>query len=240
MFVVKGLSDYKNSNFHGSAVNFEKAYDLNQNNSDIKTFLAYSYYYNKDYINLLNIDTSQGLTQVDANIINNLKTNVLWEEEGYDYAYPHFQKLSKEALPDNVKREIDLKLDLKRFKRDIKGSFNKYLLADNDFDRFVIMKEINENYKSYAPAYYLLGRMYFKQGEYKKAIEYFEDAKARKLPSLRLELENLKLLGISQFSVGDYYGAIETFENMAELDSNQQYKKYAENFIERSKWSQKN
>jgi len=240
MFLVDGIRDYKNSNYYGSTVNFEKAHELNKNSSDIKTFLAYSYYFNKDHLNLLNLDTSQGLTEVDVNVINNLKTNILWQEKGYNYVYPHFQKLSKKTLPENIKREIDLKLDLKRFNRDIKKSFNKYLLANNEFDRLIILKDINEKYSSYSPAYYLLGRIYFNQGDYKRAIENFKIAEARRLPTLRLQLENLKLLGISEYSRGDYYAAIKTFEKLSKLDPNQQYKIYAENFIERSKWALKN
>ena len=240
MFVVEGLRDYKDNNFFGSTANFKKANELNSNSSDIKTFLAYSYYYNKDYINLLNLDTSQGLTEVDVNIINNLKSNVLWEEEGYDYAYPYISKLSKKALPDHIKREIDIKLDLKRFNRDIKKSFNQYLLANNDFEKIVILIGINKRYGSYSPAYYLLGRIYLKKGDYRRAIENFETAASRTLPTLRLQLENLKLLGIAQYSAGDYYGAINTFEDLVKLDPNKNYKSYAENFIERSKWALKN
>ncbi|MGI9533763.1 MAG: hypothetical protein ACR2NW_02330 [Thermodesulfobacteriota bacterium] len=239
-FVVEGLRDYKNNNFFGSTVNFEKANELNKNSSEIKSFLAYSYFYNKDYINLLNLDTSQGLTEVDVNIINNLKSNVLWEERGYDYAYPYIAKLSKKTLPDHIKREIDIKLDLKRFNRDIKKSFNKYLLANNEFEKIVILMGINEKYSSYSPAYYLLGRIYLKKGDYGRAIENFKTAASRTLPTLGLQLENLKLLGISQYSAGDYYGAINTFEDLAKLDPNQNYKNYAENFIERSKWALKN
>ena len=221
-------------------VNFKKADELNNNSSDITSFLAYSYYYNKDYLSLLNLDTTKGLTEVDVNVINNLKSNIIWDERGYDYAYPHFQKLSKGVLPENIKREIDLKLDLKRFNRDIKKSFNEYLLANNEFDKFVIMSGINKKYSSYSPAYYLLGRIFLKQGNYKQAIENFKAAEARRLPTLRLQLENLKLLGLAEYSKGDYYGAIKTFERLSKLDPNQKYKQYADNFIERSKWALNN
>ncbi len=240
-FILKGIKKYKGKDFAGAAVIFNKTHSLNNNNSKVKTLLAYSYYYSEDYDELLNMDTTRKLTELDKNIINNLKTNAMWTQKGYDHAYPYFKELIDKALTDSTKEEVALKVDLRRFKGDIKRLFNGYLLADNYFDRFVIMKDINEKYRSYFPAYYILGKMYLERRDYERAASNFEFANARsdKLPSPEIRLESLKLLGISQYSSGDYYGAIRTFTKLAKLDPGR-YRNYSHNFIERSMWAVKN
>ena len=216
-FISKGFMDYSSDNFYGSTRNFEKAYELNPGNPNVKTALAYSYYYNKDYDKLLNLNTD-GLTEVDINIVNNLKTNVLWDRKGYEYAYPHYVKLSDSSLPNDIKRSIDLKIDLKRFHKNIKKAYKDYLLTDNTIEKIAILEDLKQRYRSYAPAYYLLGKIYLRQGNYDRAIENLEISEIRRLPGDNLRKENLKSLGVAQYSAGDYYGAIKTFNKLAKMD----------------------
>ncbi len=235
---AKGIKEYKNGDFQGASIRFKQVHDLS-GDSDALVFLAYSYYYNKDYKNLLDLDTKKGLTEVDSNIILNLKLNTLWTEKDFDrLTYSHFKKLVNLPIPDNVRREIDLKLDLVRFNKDLRRSFINYLTTRNSFDRFVIMKEINKDHSSYYPAYYLLGRMYFERGDYKRALDNLKvaNSSSSKLPSLRVQLDNLKMLGISYYSLGDYQGTIRTFESIIDISPDQRYEQYARDFIERARW----
>ena len=239
-YISEAYSDYGSDNFYGSTTNFEKAYNINPTNPDIKTALAYSYYYNNDHDKLLNLNTD-GLTKIDINIINNLKANVLWNRKGYEYALPHYTKLKNSSLPNDIKRSIDLKLDLKRFHKNIKQAYKEYLLTDDTIEKIAILEDLKHRYRSYAPTYYLLGKIYLRQGDYKRAIENLEISEIRRLPSVNLRKENLKALGVAQYSAGDYYGAIKTFNKLVKLDEDGgEYKPYAENFIKRANWELNN
>lgn len=236
---AKGIRKYKSGDFSGAAIKFRQVHDLS-GDSNAKMFLAYSYYYNNDYDSLFDLDIETGLTEVDANIIRNLRLNALWAQRDLNRPpYIHFKELRSKPLPDNVRREIDLKLDLVRFGKGLRQDMVNYLTADNSFDRFVIIKEVSELYRSYLPAYYLLGRMYFQGGDYKRALNNFKtaDSSISELPSLGIQLENLKLFGISYYALGDYDGTIRTFERIVDLAPDQRYRQYARNFIERAQWA---
>ena len=235
-YISEGYKDYASDNFYGSTDDFEKAFKLSPQNPNIKTALAYSYYYNKDYDKLLNLN-ADGLTKIDVNIINNLKTNVLWDKKGYEYAYPHFLKLRDSSLPNDIKRSIDLKIDLKRFNKNIKSAYKEFLLTDDTVEKIAILEDLKQRYRSYVPAYYLLGRIYLRQGNFKRAIENLEISEIRRLPGKNLRMENLKSLGVAQYSAGDYYGAIKTFNKLARMDEDGgEFKSYADNFIQRANW----
>jgi len=239
-FISEGFDDYRSNNFYGSTIDFEKANELNPDNPNIKSSLAYSYYSNKDYDKLLNLNTD-GLTEIDINIINNLKANVLWDRKGYEYAYPHFVKLRNRSLPNDIKRSIDIKIDLKRFNQFIKNSYNDYLLTHDIVEKIAILEDLKQRYRSYVPAYYLLGKIYLSQGDYKRAIENLEISELRRLPGNNLRMENLRLLGVAQYTAGDYYGAISTFNKLKRMDEESgEFKSYAQNFINRANWELNN
>ena len=75
----------------------------------------------------------------------------------------------------------------------------------------------------------------------KLAIENLEISEIRRLPGKNLRMENLKSLGVAQYSVGDYYGAIKTFSKIDKMDEDGgEYKSYAQNFINRANWELNN
>ena len=239
-YLSEGFKDYASDNFYGSTSDFEKANELNPHNPNIKSALAYSYYFNKDYDKLLNLNT-EGLTKIDINIINNLKANVLWDRKGYKYAYPHFVKLKGRSLPNDIQRSIDLKIDLKRFNKNIKNAYKDFLLTNDTIEKIAILEDLKQRYRSYVPAYYLLGRIYLRQGNFSRAIEHLEFSEIRRLPGDNLRMENLRSLGVAQYSAGDYYGAIKTFNKLARMDEKGgEFKSYAENFIDRANWELNN
>ena len=239
-YLSEGFKDYASDNFYGSTSDFEKANELNPHNPNIKSALAYSYYFNKDYDKLLNLNT-EGLTKIDINIINNLKANVLWDREGYEYAYPHFVKLKVRSLPNDIQRSIDLKIDLKRFNKNIKNAYKNFLLTNDTIEKIAILEDLKQRYRSYVPSYYLLGRIYLRQGNFKRAIEHLEFSEIRRLPGDNLRMENLRSLGVAQYSAGDYYGAIKTFDKLARMDEKGgEFKSYAANFIDRANWELNN
>ncbi|NIU88395.1 MAG: hypothetical protein GWN11_02285, partial [Candidatus Dadabacteria bacterium] len=85
-------------------------------------------------------------------------------------------------------------------------SYNDYLLTDDIVEKIAILENLKQRYRSYAPAYYILGKIYLSQGNFKRAIENLKYSEVRKLPSENLRMENLRALGVAQYSAGDYYG----------------------------------
>jgi tetratricopeptide (TPR) repeat protein len=83
----------------------------------------------------------------------------------------------------------------------------------------------------------LLGRIFYKNGEYQRAVSYLRESEELGLPSMDLGLENLKILGISLYSTGDYDGAIERFQRIISLDPDGKSRDYAIDFEERSGWA---
>ena len=115
------------------------------------------------------------------------------------------------------------------------------MLTDDTIEKIAILEDLKHRYRSYSPTYYLLGKIYLRQGDYKRAIENLEISEIRRLPSVNLRKENLKSRGVAQYSTGDYYGAIKTFNKLVKLDEDGgEYKPYAENFIKRANWELNN
>jgi len=130
---------------------------------------------------------------------------------------------------------ILLKIDLKRFNKNIKNAYKDFLLTNDTIEKIAILEDLKQRYRSYVPAYYLLGRIYLRQGFFNRAIEHLEFSEIRRLPGDNLRMENLRSLGVAQYSAGDYYGAIKTFKKLARMDEKGgEFKSYAENFIDRA------
>jgi tetratricopeptide (TPR) repeat protein len=101
----------------------------------------------------------------------------------------------------------------------------------------VILEEVIKDFPDYAPAYYLLGRLFYKNGDYRRATSFLLESESLGLPSEGIEIENLRLLGISLFATGDYEGAIKRFQSIMNLEPNGVLKEYASGFVERSEWA---
>ncbi|MEE8043762.1 MAG: hypothetical protein V3T32_01370, partial [Thermodesulfobacteriota bacterium] len=102
------------------------------------------------------------------------------------------------------------------------------------------LEEVIKAYPFYAPAHYLLGRLFFNKGEYEKAAPHLIQAYLLELSGEELTNENLRILGISLFAKGNYDQTITTFEYLLSNEQNEAAKQYAQDFIERSRWIKEN
>lgn len=233
-----GIRAFRNGNLYKAGEFFSEALNLDKTDPILIESLAYTYYYENDYTKLINIiNRAQFLPSVDKNILENIRGNVLWQL-GKD-AKPVFESLITEPLPDDIKREIEIKLSAISYGGEIEKRMREYFGTRDRLSQIMILEEIAKIFPDYSPAYYLAGRMFFDKADYKKANFFLIKSESIGLPSEALEEENARILGISLFAIGDYKGAIKRFEQITSMSSDKAFKDYSMDFIERCKWAGK-
>ncbi|MGE5445464.1 MAG: hypothetical protein ACM3SR_12825 [Ignavibacteriales bacterium] len=234
----KGLEAFRNGNLYKAGKFFVKALNFDKTDPILIQSLAYTYYYENDYIKLMNIiNGAQPLSSVDKNILENLRGNVLWQS-GKD-AKSVFESLLTKPIPDDIKREIEIKLSAISYGGEIEKRIREYFGTRDKLSQVVMVEEIMRIFPGYSPAYYLAGRIFFGKADYKRAIFFLVKSESLGLPSENLEGENSRILGISLFATGDYEGAIKRFEHIVNTTSDKALKDYALDFIDRCKWAKK-
>jgi tetratricopeptide (TPR) repeat protein len=200
--------------------------------------LAYIYYYDKDYGKVMDlVDKTDSLPEVDRNILENLRGNVLWQSGKAAQAEAVFESLLEKPLPDDIKREIEIKLSSIRSGEEIEDKIREYFGTRDKLDQVVALQEIIKVSPDYGPAYYLLGRIFFHEGNYEVASSFLSKSESLVLPSENLRKENSRILGISLFATGNYDGAIKTFNNLLDMSPDGALKEFAVDFIERCEWT---
>ncbi|HEX3035934.1 MAG TPA: tetratricopeptide repeat protein [Thermodesulfobacteriota bacterium] len=233
----KGLEAFKGGNFYEAKGFFRRALSFNQSDPILINSLAYAYYYDKDYINLIGIvDKPMSLPEVDKNILENLRGNMLWQSGKVQTAKAIFKSLQEETLPDDIKREIQIKLTSISAGGKIEDKIREYFSTRDRLSQVAILEEIIRDFPDYASAYYLLGRIFFNNGDYAKAAYYLSQAELLGLPSKRIRKENSRILGTSLFATGDYGGAIKRFEYIINMGKGKKGGTY--DLIDRCKWMQ--
>jgi len=234
----KGVKEFDNGNIY-SAINFFKmALSFNEHDPILISSLAYSYYYDRKYDKVLGlIDGNQNLNRVDKQILENLKGNTLWQLGKINEAEGIYKNIPRDQIPKEIEREIEIKLSAMMKGGEVEDGMLEFFSTKDEVIQVGALNEIIRKYSDYSPSYYLLGRLFFNRGEYEKAYKYLKESEALGLPSLNLELENLRLVGISLFAIGDYEGAINRFQRVIKLDPDGELKYYAQDFIERSTWA---
>lgn len=236
----KGIKAYKDENYYEARGYFLDALNLNKSDPVLFAGLAYAYYYNKGYNELIDlINNSQTLPEVDKNILENLRGNVLLQRGRVLEAKSVFESLLGKPLPEDVKREIEIKLNAISSGNDIEKKIREYFRTREKLYQAVILEEIIRDFPDYSPSYYLLGKIFYSKRDYKLAASYLIESESLGLPSESLEMDNLQLLGISLFATGDYEGAIKRFQFIVDLEPNGVLKEYAIDFIERCEWARK-
>jgi tetratricopeptide (TPR) repeat protein len=234
----KGFKALGEGNFYEAKKFFLKALGFNRGNAALIESLAYTYYYDKDYNQLMDIvEKSNSIPEVDKNILENLRGNALWQSGEVEKAKSVFELLRKKTLPSDLKREIEIKLSSIQIGGEVERRIREYFSTRDKLNQVAILEETIRDFPDYSPSYYLLGRIFFNEGNYKKAVSFLIESESLNLPSESLEKENLRILGISLFATGDYEGAIRRFENIINIDPNGALKDYALDFIERCKWT---
>ncbi len=236
----KGIKAYNDENYYEARGYFLDTLNLNKRDPVLIGGLACSYYYNKDYNELIDlINNSRTLPEVDKNILDNLRGNVLWQRGSVLEARSIFESLLGKPLPEDVKREIEIKLNAISSSGEIEKKSREYFSTREKLYQAVILEEIIRDFPDYSPSYYLLGKTFYSNRDYKMASSYLIGSESLGLPSESLEMYNLRLLGISLFAIGDYEGAIKRFESIVSLNPDGVLKDYALDFIERCRWAGK-
>lgn len=231
-----GLKAFKNGNLYQAQKLFVEALNFDKTDPVLIQSLAYTYYYENDYTKLMNIiNGTQSLSSVDKNILENIRGNVFWQS-GKD-AKSVFESLLTKSIPDDIKREIDIKLSAISYGGEIEKRIREYFGMRDKLSQIVTLEEIIRIFPGYSPAYYLAGRILFAKADYKRAAFFFVKSESLGLPTENLENENSRILGISLFATGDYEGAIKRFERIVNTTSDKALKDYAVDFIERCKWT---
>ncbi len=235
---INGVEAMNTGNYHDAVYYLSRAYKIAKSDPDIRTPLSYAYYYDKDYRNLLNIiNSDNGGRGIQNNILRNLRANLLWQNNGYVLALSMFEQLRDKPLPENIKREIEIKISLENYDSELKSMYLEFLKTNNTIDRLVILQEIVSRYNFFAPAYHKLAEMFFNTGDYQRAATYSYKAEARGLPSRNLKLHNLRILGVSLYALEDYTGSVNAFDRYKMVSADNADVSYANDFIDRVKWT---
>ncbi|MFI5323663.1 MAG: hypothetical protein ACHQ6U_09070 [Thermodesulfobacteriota bacterium] len=228
---------YGDDDFYRAREYFSDAMTYDGNDPVVLNGLAYSNYYRKDYEEAIRVaDSGQSLPEVNRAILDNLKGNALWQSGNAKEAEGIFRSVRGTPLPDDLKREIDIKLSAIE-EDDSRGQNVREFFSTRD--RALQAASLSEsilNSPDYAPPYYLMGRLLFNTGEYERAVPYLSMAEYLGLPSGELTDENLRILGISLFTYGKYDEAAEAFTRLAS-DSDGEKKDYALDFLKRIEWA---
>jgi tetratricopeptide (TPR) repeat protein len=234
----EGLKAFSDGNLYIAKKLFNEALSFDQRNPVLVDSLAYIYYYDKDYGKVMDIvDKIDSLPEVDRNILENLRGNVLWQSGKVAQAEAVFKSLLEKTVPDDIKREIEIKLSSIYSGGAIENKIREYFRHRDRLKQVVALYEIIKGFPAYAPAYYLLGKILFAEGDYEVASSFLSQSESLGLPSEELRKENSRILGISLFATGNYEGAMKSFENVLNMEPNGALKEFALDFIERSEWT---
>ncbi|HML96409.1 MAG TPA: hypothetical protein PKC29_13380 [Thermodesulfobacteriota bacterium] len=235
----KAFANYAAGNLWRAGEIFSEARGYDENDPMLINGLAYSAYYSGDYQGAIEIaGQPAGLSKVDRIVLSNLRANALWQAGDTDAALEIFDGIEKRYLPDDVQRELDIKISAIREGGSAEEGAREFFATRDRALQAIAMEEAIQGAPGYAPAYYLIGRQLFNAGEHTKAVPYLETARYLGLPSDRLASENLRLLGTSLFAEGDYEGAAAVFRELASLSPRDE--SYAADFLGRINRSEQN
>jgi tetratricopeptide (TPR) repeat protein len=237
---AEGFKFYRSDNFGKARESFAEALEYDGSDPVVLNGLAYSSYYEGDYDEAVRIaGETDALTQVDRAALENLKANALWQKDDAQAAGRIFSSLRRGPLPDDLKRELDVKLSALAAGGTPGESVREFFSTRDRTLQAVSLSESILSAPEYSPSYYLLGRLLYNAGEYERAVPYLSMAEYLSLPTEELNRENLRLLGISLFASGRYDESDIIWSRMAS-DGDPQSRAYALDFSLRAAWSRKN
>jgi len=229
---------YGANNFPKAHGLFEEALSYDGSNPELLNGLAYSYYYGGKYDEAIRTaETTASIPETYKTILLNLKGNALWQSGETAEAERIFRAVNRKAIPDDLKREIDVKLSAIEEGGESGERIKEFFSTRDRVRQAVSLEESIVLSPDYAPAYYLLGRMLYNSGDFEEAEPYLALAEYLGLPSDELTAENLRILGISLFADGDYGGAEAAFGEIIDSDEEGRLNDYSADFIDRSAWA---
>ncbi len=232
---------FRDNNYFRARENFSEALKLNGSDINLISWLAYSHYYDGNYERAKEIAGSAAPnSKLEANTLENIKGNSEWQAGNSGEALRIFKSLRGEQTTNNLARELEIKISAISEGSMVEEKIKEFFATRDEVLQLGHLQDLIMERPSYAPAYYLMGRLFFNEGEYVKAAPNLIEANLLGLPADSLTNENLRILGISQFSQGRYGQAMVTFNYLLLLEDNEAAKAYAQDFIERSKWMKDN
>ena len=232
---------FNDDNYYRAKERFSDALKLNNTDPSLIRWLAYSHYYDGNYKRAKEVaGSSASSTNVQKTLLENIKGNSQWHMGGSEEALNTFNSLQNKDIPYYLSRELEIKTSAISEGGLIEENIKQFFGTRNELLQFGYLQEIISEEPTYAPAFYLMGRLLFNEGEFEKAIPNLIEANLIGLPNYKLRNENLRILGISQFAQGNYDQAIVTFNYLLLLEENEAAKAYAQDFIDRSGWMLQN
>lgn len=236
----EGYGYYANDNFLRARKAFTEALEYDGNDPALLTGLAYSSYYEGDYDGAARIAGGTGaVTESDRAVLENIRGNALWQKGDTEAAAGIFRTLRQGPLPEDIKREIDIKLSAIGTGGTTGESIREFFSTRDRPLQAVSLAESILGSPDYAPPYYLMGRLLFNSGEYERAIPYLSTAEYLGLPTGETARENRRLLGVSLYATGRYDESAAVWSRIAS-DGDAESRKYALDFMERVEWGRKN
>jgi tetratricopeptide (TPR) repeat protein len=233
----RGYEDFDEDNFHDARKNFSKALEYNNTDPALIYWLAYSHYYDRNFDRTLEITRSSSPeTQIQKDLLRNLEGNTLWQTGDSEEAGMIFNDLLSHQLADSTKRELEIKLSAIKADSEVDENIKQFFGTRDEVLQLNALQNSILTDPFFAPSYYLKGRFFYNQGEYEKAVPELIRAFLLGLPTLRLQNENLKLLGICLFAGGKFDQSIAVFDELLLNEDNIQTQRYAQDFIDRANW----
>ena len=238
---TNGFKHFSDDNYFKARELFSRALGYNPTDPVLINGLSYAHYYDGNYDEVGEVIKNSGIVpKVDKRILYNLRANALWQEGNTQEAAEIFKAVRNEALPDDLKRELDIKLSAINKGGQSEQKIREFFGTRDRVIQEAALQELIRSSPGYSPAYYLIGRQFFNNQQFEKALPYLNTAGNFGLPSDKLEKENLRILGITQFSLGNYDDAVKTFKKLSTIADTEVSKNYALDFIERLKWADEN
>ena len=233
------FTHFRDDDYYRAVKYFQEALGYSGGDAVLLNGLSYSNYYAENYDEVaIPAETTKHLPLVDRYILQNIRANALWQSGGSREALQVFEALRYKPLPDDLKRELDIKISAIKSHGVAEEKIREFFGTRQRTIQVAAMEELIQARPEYSPAYYLLGRMFFNNEQFDKALPYLSKARELGLGSEKLTLENLRILGIALYAQGRYEEAQDTYTELILLDESGQKQEYSLDFIDRSNWAQ--
>ncbi|MCH8029384.1 MAG: hypothetical protein IH874_05590 [Candidatus Dadabacteria bacterium] len=234
----KAILEFKNRNYYRARSYVDSALRHSPDDPSLLQILSYTYYYGGDFDSLLAMDAQrESLTKVDRAVIENLRANALWQLGDAQKALELYRSLHKLGYPPDLQRSIELKINSIEIGGGIEEKMREYFSTRDKVTQVAVLSDLVRENPDYGGGFYLLGKIFYSNGEYKRAKGYLSRSVRLGLPTGKLFRESLMLLGLSSFADGDYADATAGFERVLKLGADRRLTESARDFIDRSKWS---
>ncbi len=234
-----GFRHFRDDDYYRAVKYFEEALGYSGEDAVLLNGLSYSNYYAGNHERVaIPAETTERLPIVDRHILQNIRANSLWQTGGSREALEVFEALRDKPLPDDLKRELDIKISAINRGGATEEKIKEFFGTRQRTLQVAALEELIREHPEYAPSYYLLGRMFFNNEQFDKALPYLSRAQELGLGLEKLTLENLRILGIALYTAGRYEEAREAFAELILLDESGQREDYSLDFIDRSAWAQ--